>query len=224
MRDALPPAELLRAFSRVAETSSVKAAAADLALSPSAVSRQLRALEAHLGVALFRRLNPGLEITEAGRCYLETVNRVLADLRRAQETLAVPRSGPLRVSALASPRLAGPPVREPGDLRAHTLIHLKQTPEAWSDWLGAAGVPALRARRSVTYDHVSIVLSAAEAGHGVALSSELLCAARLAAGRLRAPFDLRVRSAATYHLVCRPEGLDDPRIVAFRDWLVDALG
>jgi DNA-binding transcriptional LysR family regulator len=76
--------------------------AADLNLSPSAVSRQIQSLETHLGVTLFRRLNLGLEITEAGRRYLETVNRVLGELRRAQERLAALRSGPLRVSALES--------------------------------------------------------------------------------------------------------------------------
>src|SRR5262245_49839714 len=102
MREALPPIAFLRAFSRAAETLSLKEAAADLDLSPSAVSRQIQSLEAHLGVALFRRLNPGLEITEEGRRYLETVNRVLAELRRGQEGLSIPRSGPLRVSALES--------------------------------------------------------------------------------------------------------------------------
>ena len=33
----------------------------------------------------------------------------------------------------------------------------------------------------------------------------------------------RVVSAQTYHLVCRTEGLTDPRIAAFRDWLVESL-
>jgi LysR family transcriptional regulator, glycine cleavage system transcriptional activator len=287
MGEALPPIAVLRAFSRAAETLSFKEAAADLHLSPSAVSRQIQSLEAHLGVALFRRLNPGLEITDAGRRYLETTNRVLAELRRAQEGFAVPPSGPLRVSALESfteswliPHLAdfervhpgielqieatlryadfdrdpvdvairfgvGPwqdlhsepivdltyfPVcsptlvlREPADLRSQTIIHVSQTPDAWSEWLRQAGVPGLQPRRAVTYDHLAIALSAAESGHGVALSSEFLCAQRLAAGRLCAPFRVRVRSAATYHLVCRPEGLEDPRIVALRDWLVEAL-
>ena len=102
MSEELPPIAFLRAFSRAAETLSFKEAAADLALSPSAVSRQIQSLEAHLGVALFRRLNPGLEITDEGRRYLEIVNRVLGELRRAQEGFAVPRSGPLRVSALES--------------------------------------------------------------------------------------------------------------------------
>jgi LysR family glycine cleavage system transcriptional activator len=102
MREALPPIAFLRAFSRAAETLSLKEAAADLNLSPSAVSRQIQSLEAHLGVTLFRRLNPGLEVTEEGLRYLETVNRVLGELRRAQDALAGPRSGPLRVSALES--------------------------------------------------------------------------------------------------------------------------
>ena len=87
-----------------------------------------------------------------------------------------------------------------------------------------AGVAGLQPKRSVIYDHLSIALSAAESGHGVALSSDFLCAQRLATGRLLAPFRVRARSASTYHLVCRPEGLEAPRIVALRDWLVEALG
>src|SRR5262250_687464 len=227
MGEDLPPIAFLRAFSRAAETLSFKEAAAELNLSPSAVSRQIQSLEAHLGVALFRRLNPGLEITDAGRRYLETVNRVLGELRRAQQGFTVRPSGPLRVSALESfteswliPHLAD---FEPADPRRHTIIHVSQTPDAWSEWLRQAGVAELQPRRAVTYDHLAIALSAAESGHGVALSSEFLCAKRLAAGRLCAPFRVRARSASTYHLVCRPEGLEDPRIMALRDWLVDAL-
>jgi LysR family transcriptional regulator, glycine cleavage system transcriptional activator len=291
VREDLPPTAFLRAFSRVAQTLSLKDAAADLHLSPSAVSRQIQSLEAHLGVTLFRRLNPGLEITPEGRRYLDTVDRVLAELRRAQNGVAGPKAGALRVSALESftaswliPHLSdfhrihpdvelrveatlryadfdrdpvdvairfgtGPwgdlhsepivdlayfpvcsPVLgddlrqgDPGDLRSHTLIHVTQTPDAWSEWLRQAGVEGLRPKRSVTYDHLSIALSAAESGHGVALSSDFLCAERLATGRLVAPFSVRARSASTYHLVCRPEGLEDARITALRDWLVEAL-
>ncbi|HZW72488.1 MAG TPA: LysR substrate-binding domain-containing protein, partial [Caldimonas sp.] len=127
---------------------------------------------------------------------------------------------------VCSPALisADPPLVDPTGLGSQTLICVSQTPDSWSTWLRAAGLPDLEPRRTVTYDHLAIALSAAEAGRGVALTSEFLCAQRLAAGRLVAPFDLRVRSAATYHLVCRPESLDDQRVVALRDWLVDALG
>jgi LysR family glycine cleavage system transcriptional activator len=65
--------------------------------------------------------------------------------------------------------------------------------------------------------------SAPRGGRGVALASQFLCEQRLAAGRLCVPFDLRARWPTTHHLVCRPEGLDDSRITAFRDWLVEAL-
>src|SRR5215813_1885426 len=102
MHEELPPIAFLRAFSRAAETLSFKHAAAGLHLSPSAVSRQIQSLEAQLGVALFRRLNPGLEITDAGRRYLEKVNRVLGEMRRAQDGFAVSPSGPLCVCTVES--------------------------------------------------------------------------------------------------------------------------
>jgi LysR family glycine cleavage system transcriptional activator len=102
----------LLAFARAARSASFKRAAAELHLSSSALSRQIQALEEHLGVPLFRRLNPGLELTDEGRRYLEVVDAVLLRLQSAREAIAV-RNRPLRVSALESfsaswlvPRLA----------------------------------------------------------------------------------------------------------------------
>ena len=115
------------------------------------------------------------------------------------------------------------PLREPADLAAHVLIHVTQVPSAWDDWLRKNELAGLRTRGDVHFDHVAIALSAAESGQGVALSSRVLCAQELADGRLCIPFELPLRSAATYHLVCRPEGLEDPRIAALRDWLIEAL-
>jgi LysR family glycine cleavage system transcriptional activator len=112
MSDELPPTSSLRAFSHAARALSFKRAAAELHLSSSALSRQIQALEEHLGVALFRRLNPGLELTDEGRRYLEVADGVLEKLRAAQQAFA-PQRRPLRVSALQSfseswlvPRLA----------------------------------------------------------------------------------------------------------------------
>ena len=67
---------------------------------------------------------------------------------------------------------------------------------------------------------MALALSAAESGQGVALSAPILCGARLRTKRLRRPFRTAVRSAETYHFVCRPESLEDPLIAALRDWLV----
>jgi LysR family glycine cleavage system transcriptional activator len=120
-------------------------------------------------------------------------------------------------------REGDPPLREPADLAQHVWIHVSQVPDAWADWCRAVGLPGLRARRDIRFDHVGIAQSAAESGQGVALSSALLAGSAVRAGRLCIPFDLPVRSHSTYHLVCRVEGLVDPRIAAFRDWLVAAL-
>ena len=131
----------------------------------------------------------------------------------------------LAFTPLCTPSLRDgePPLRAVADLAAHTLIHVAQVPGAWRDWLRDAGLPELRGQREVTYDHVGIALSAAEAGQGVALGSGILAERELREGRLCMPFALRVPSRETYHLVCREEGLADPRIAALRDWLVAEL-
>ena len=97
----LPQTSSLRAFSLAARWLSFKRAADELHLSPSALSRQIQALEQHLGVALFRRLNPGLELTDEGRRYLAAVDAALDQLTAAQRQLAA-RPRELRVSALQS--------------------------------------------------------------------------------------------------------------------------
>ncbi len=128
----------------------------------------------------------------------------------------------LDVFPVCSPELRdGPePIRSLRDLANHPWIYVSQVPDAWNEWVQATdGAPA-HGSRAIEYDHVGIALSAAESGQGVALSARLLCSAEIEDGRLCTPFDAKVRSEQTYHLVCRPESLDDPRIVAFRDWLV----
>ena len=67
---SLPP---LRTFEAVARQASFTRAADELAITQSAVSHQIRSLERDLGVALFRRLNPGIALTEDGRTLLEGV-------------------------------------------------------------------------------------------------------------------------------------------------------
>ena len=101
MPRGLPSTATLQAFARAARALSFKQAARELNLSASALSRQIQALEAHLGVPLFRRLNPGLALTEEGSRYLAAVEPVLERLAAAQNGLA-PEQRPLRVSALQS--------------------------------------------------------------------------------------------------------------------------
>ncbi|MDQ0561911.1 LysR family glycine cleavage system transcriptional activator [Rhizobium mesoamericanum] len=60
-------------------------AAEELHLTHGAVSRQIKALEVHLGVPLFRRLTRKIELTEEGASFFSTVTRLLSELAREAE-------------------------------------------------------------------------------------------------------------------------------------------
>ena len=62
----LPPFAPLVAFDAVTRHGSFTRAAAELGVTQSAVSHQIRKLEDHFGVELLQRQNPGIEITPAG--------------------------------------------------------------------------------------------------------------------------------------------------------------
>jgi LysR family glycine cleavage system transcriptional activator len=76
----LPTLTWLRAFEAAARTSSFSAAAAELRLTSGAISYQIRALEAHLGFALFERLPRGVKLSSMGVAYLPPVRRAFEQL------------------------------------------------------------------------------------------------------------------------------------------------
>ncbi len=76
----LPTLTWLRAFEAAARTSSFAAAAGELSLTSGAISYQIRALEAHLGFALFERLPRGVKLTPMGVAYLPPVRKAFEEL------------------------------------------------------------------------------------------------------------------------------------------------
>jgi LysR family transcriptional regulator, glycine cleavage system transcriptional activator len=76
----LPTLTWLRAFEAAARTASFTAAAAELNLTAGAISYQIRALEAHLGFALFERLPRGVKLTPMGVAYLPPVRKAFEEL------------------------------------------------------------------------------------------------------------------------------------------------
>jgi LysR family glycine cleavage system transcriptional activator len=103
MRRRLPPLKTLPAFEIAADRLSFTEAAGELHVTHGAVSRQIKALELHLGVPLFRRRNRRIELTEAGIAFLPGVRQALHVLERSTAELAAsPRHGALVVSCVAT--------------------------------------------------------------------------------------------------------------------------
>lgn len=115
MQRRLPPLTALRVFEAAARHGSFAKAADELAVTPAAVSQQIRLLEADLGVTLFRRLPRGLLLTEAARSALPELSKGFAHLARAMEDVqGGSLAGPLVVTVIPSfaarwlvPRLTG---------------------------------------------------------------------------------------------------------------------
>lgn len=80
--------EQLAVFLAVAERQHVTRAAQALGLTPSAVSAAIRALETNHDVLLFDRVGRGIELTQAGRIFLEEARNTLAAADRANLVLA----------------------------------------------------------------------------------------------------------------------------------------
>jgi len=126
---------------------------------------------------------------------------------------------------LCSPRLleGRRALRRPDDLRHHTLLHddtdYAGRPE-WRAWLAAAGVYGVDAARGPRFNQAALALDAAAEGQGVALTLEPLARADLGAGRLAAPFAVRLRLRPAYYLVCPEGAAEEPTTAAFRRWLL----
>jgi LysR family transcriptional regulator for bpeEF and oprC len=74
----------IRMFVRVVESGSFSAVAREAGVGQPAVSKQITALEAHLGAQLLRRTSRSLSLTEAGQDFYESAVRLIDDLQAAE--------------------------------------------------------------------------------------------------------------------------------------------
>ncbi len=180
----------------------------------------------------FRSRHPDIEIRIDG-----TDRRV--DLARGDADVAL-RYGPggyngVRVDWLfgqvntpvCSPALLSGehPLRQPDDLRHHTLLHIdwKDAEASWRMWLLAAGLHDIDPTRGPRFTMENMAVQAAIDGHGVALVGDMLVADDLAAGRLVRPFDPSLSTPLTfsYYLLSAKDSAEQPKVEAFRDWLLE---
>lgn len=121
----LPPLTALEAFVQVARTGSVKAAAAELALSTPALSRRVQALERYLGMTLFERRHQQMELNADGQRLMAEIAPVLDGLATAIDTV-LKGHRELRVRLGVLPLFAGQRLLpRMADLRrSHPDLHL----------------------------------------------------------------------------------------------------
>ncbi len=111
----------------------------------------------------------------------------------------------------------------PGDLRNVTLLHSIPRMGQWRNWLHIAGVEGVDSKRGLRFQATPLAISAAVAGAGVAIANRRFLEADLEAGRLVVPFDIDLPSDSGYFLIYPKENENDPRISAFREWLLGRL-
>ncbi len=103
MARRLPPLNALRAFEAAARHLSFTKAAEELNVTQAAISHQVKALEQHLGLKLFRRLNRALLLTEQGQVCLGTAREAFDRIAETAERLrSNDARGTLTVSLLPS--------------------------------------------------------------------------------------------------------------------------
>jgi DNA-binding transcriptional LysR family regulator len=94
--------EGIKIFVRVVESGSFSAVARELGTGQPAISKQVAALEEHLGAQLLMRTSRSLSLTEAGRDFYESAVRLIGDLEAAESRIGSGQTSPsgvVRVTA-----------------------------------------------------------------------------------------------------------------------------
>jgi LysR family glycine cleavage system transcriptional activator len=113
-------------------------------------------------------------------------------------------------------------LHEPEDVLKFPLLHLDDRRD-WSRWLVAAGHTGEGQLHGPILNHASMLIDAAIDGQGIALARTMLATSDLLIGRLVRPFRAAIPLRNTYWIVCPKATRSLPKIVAFRDWLLEEV-
>lgn len=120
-----------------------------------------------------------------------------------------------------------PPLRQPEDLAWYPLLHDvtawrgSSDYAEWEHFLREIDAHHVSVRRGYTFNRNQLTMDAAISGMGVAIARQTLITNELKTGALIAPFAQRVATGKRYGIVHVPGALDDRRVKAVHDWLVE---
>jgi len=180
----------------------------------------------------FRRKHPDIEVRIDGTDRLVNIAGGEADvaIRYGHGGYADVQSDQLfamRATPVCSPELQSknPALQKPSDLKNHTLLHVewKEAEGSWRTWLLAAGAADVDPLRGPRFTKEEMAVRAALDGEGVALIGDRMAADHLASGRLVRPFNAELSTPLVfaYFLLSAFGRQDEPKIMRFRDWLLD---
>lgn len=129
------------------------------------------------------------------------------------------------VILVASPALLKQkPLKQPEDVKRHTLLTHSTRPDAWAEWFSAAGLKPPAKIRGPAFEHFFMSIEAAANGLGLALVPDFFVTAELRDGRLIEPLPRhRIRRDGGYYLLHLPGREREPAIRHFRDWLAEQV-
>ncbi|MEO7338240.1 MAG: transcriptional regulator GcvA [Caldimonas sp.] len=127
---------------------------------------------------------------------------------------------------VCSPRLLRDPARplkQPEDLRHHTLLHMEPDAgsvlQSWSTWLRALKLEGLAPASVLHFSMYDQMIQATLAGQGVSLGRSPLIDSLLRAKRLVAPFNQTIASPRSYYLLQSAAATRKVEVQQFVEWL-----
>ncbi|WP_250504262.1 LysR substrate-binding domain-containing protein [Caballeronia sp. AZ7_KS35] len=174
---------------------------------------------------LFTAIHPDVDVRVSTTLTSDSALRGSFDLAIRRE---VPADGQFQASPLFEERntvIASPALITPArlssveQLAAETWLTTQSRPRDWEEWTDAVGQPALRASRTLRFDHFFVTLQAAVDGLGFGIGPFPTLESDCTLGRLQRPFPELTCKGATYYVLV-PLDADKPvHMRDFIDWL-----
>jgi LysR family glycine cleavage system transcriptional activator len=127
-----------------------------------------------------------------------------------------------RLVPVYSPKLLPARITIARALKEAPLIHMASRPNAWPDWLKANSLKAVMDSRKFEYGHFFMSLEAARERLGIALVPQILLS-KIRHQDLVAPFPATIASAGEYYLLMLSARSEEPKILAFRRWVLEQM-
>ena len=131
---------------------------------------------------------------------------------------------PLHFFPVCSPRLLENmgKLNKPERLKDYRLLHHKDHSN-WAAWLAAAEVNNIEHTSGIVFSNINHSLSAAIAGHGVAIADNVLATDSMKDGSLVKLFDLEIPGPNSYYLVMAEEKSRQPASAACVEWILSEI-